>query len=194
MNASRQGNAINYANHHHSQSPRANYHQSNAANGSSNSSSRPPPTGPRAYKKPRMSDTQSPPRPASNLPSLHKNHHRSPRPNSNRPGEAKDYNARHTNRRGRGINHTRMDVTDEQPPSDDYRERLPRERDRERERERESSNNKPRRNGHFTGRGGGSGAGNNGGRRTERSTASNHHPSGPDRTLAERLGPLNHSS
>ncbi|TFK75788.1 hypothetical protein BDN72DRAFT_874075 [Pluteus cervinus] len=201
---SRQNNSVNNVKRH-SQSPRTSYHQlSSGLAGNGHSSSKLPPTGPRAHKKPRMSDSQGSPPPRSNppLPS-HKSHNHSN--SSSRTSEVKEYNPRPSENRGRA-NHPRMEVDEDHrgtTPSSDKdrvrvrekeRDRGTRDRDRERDKDKERDGNKPRRNGHFAGRGGNAG-GNSNGRRTERNSASNNNHLSGDRTLAERLGPsMNQSS
>ncbi|KAM6495779.1 hypothetical protein JOM56_008485 [Amanita muscaria] len=152
-----------------SHSPRNSYHPLPRSTQSGNGShgGKPPPTGPRAHKKPRLSE----PRAATPTRSS---------------ASAREYTSRHESHHRAKNQHPKMDVDNNEPKrtSSPPRERM-RGRDRERghkerDRDRDREGRNSRRNGNFstTGRGGG--------RRTDRNA-------GPtslsgDRTLAERLG------
>ncbi|KAF8639827.1 hypothetical protein AX17_001083 [Amanita inopinata Kibby_2008] len=161
-----------------SQSPRNSHHPGPRVTqaGYSNHASKLPPTGPRAYKKPRLSDPRSlsPARTGVSL-------------SRKKQPVGREYAPRHHgDHRGKG-HHAKMDVDGDlkRTPSPTYdrdreRERGPKDRDRERERDGKHS----RRNGNFhsgPARGGG-------GRRMDRNAASANSFTGGDRTLAERLG------
>jgi hypothetical protein len=159
-----------------SHSPRNSYHSTHRSAQPGNSGhSRIPPTGPRAHKKPRLSEPRasSPPRSSA------------PHQNQVAPRD-REYTSRHNEYRVK-VPHGKMDVDDEQRRTptpvhdrdrDRERERGPKDRDRDRDRDGRYS----RRNGNFaSGRGG-----NSGGRRVDRSAAPTTFTG--DRTLAERLG------
>ena len=176
----------------YSQSPRASYHPL-PQTGNGTGMSKLPPTGPRAYKKPRLSEAQaSPPRIHTTLPP-HKSHSKSHPPA--RGHDTRDYARRLPEGRGKP-NHIKMDIEEDSraiPPSPSYDRERERERDRERERgskERDrdggrerDGNRHTRRNSSFAGRGGGGPA-----RRAERVLAPIDSFAGGDRTLAERMG------
>ncbi|KAG6869302.1 hypothetical protein C0993_000055 [Termitomyces sp. T159_Od127] len=179
-----------------SQSPRTPYYPMPPIDPSSNLSmtngpSKLPPTGPRAYKKPRLSDV---PLQRTNAPlsTPHKSHGRSTR----------DYAP--SSRRGRGTNnYHKMEVDEDQrarPPSIERERDRERERERDRDRDRERGGREREREGHGRHRrNGGGGGGRNafgGGRglrtghdHTQASSSTNDSMmhSG-DRTLRERMG------
>ncbi|KAF8238808.1 hypothetical protein L208DRAFT_1387118 [Tricholoma matsutake] len=192
--STRLNNALN-STKSYSQSPRASYHSLPQAGPTGNGTgmSKLPPTGPRAYKKPRLSEAQAspPPHRTNTAPPLHKSHSKHHPP-------ARGHDTRDSVRRvpeGRGKpNHVKMDLEEDRrsiPPPAYDRER---ERDRDRERERgskerdrdggrERDGNRPsRRNSGFAGRGGGPV------RRAERVLGPIDSFPGGDRTLAERMG------
>jgi hypothetical protein len=192
MASTRPNNAVN-SKKSYSQSPRASYHAlpHSPHTGNGISVSKPPPTGPRAYKKPRLSESQaSPPLRTNAALPPHKSHSK-PHPPA-RGHDARDYTRRTSEGRGKAI-HAKMDVEEDlraKPPSPVYDRERERDRDRERERGlkdrdrdrdrdggRERDGNRPPRRG--TNRGTGSA------RRTERILAP---IDGGDRTLAERMG------
>lgn len=208
INSSRQMNSVNNAKPH-SYSPRnSNHptpHSESAGNGTT--ASKQLPTGPRAYKKPRLSDSQMspPPRPIAPLPS-HKSYRNHP-PNTPPRPRVREHSRHEVD--SRGVSNAKMEVddaSDAPPPPTRERERnRERERDKERERgtkERERDrgrewdrdshkNTGPRRNGtHVAGSGrgaGGSGLSRKGNERNHLNThghASDH----TSRTLQERLG------
>ncbi|KAH0587712.1 hypothetical protein H2248_006476 [Termitomyces sp. 'cryptogamus'] len=180
-----------------SQSPRAAYHpvdsNYNYNNATTNGPSKLPPTGPRAYKKPRLSDA---PVQQTNAPvsAQHKAHGRAAHSSS------REYAP--SSRRGKGTNnYHRMEVDEDQrvrPPSIERgRERdRERDRDRERERERDRVGRERERDGHGNGRhrrngGGGRNAFSGGrGSRTvhDHGRAANDSMHSGDRTLRERMG------
>lgn len=191
MASVRSSSSVNHSKSY-SKSPRMSYHPIPPSHSTDNgtSGSKLPPTGPRAYKKPRLSEPQTSPHLRSNAPlPPQKSHNYSHNSNRGRP-DSREYPPRRlSDARGKS-NHLKMEV------EEDHRARLPsppydrdRERGRERnrfggERERDGHRAQPhRRNGNFnsnTNRGGP-------GRRPERSLPSNDSISG-DRTLAERMG------
>jgi len=203
MASTRTNNSINSTKAY---SPRTSYHpNSQHATGNGTGMAKLPPTGPRAYKKPRLSESQASPPLRTNM-SLppHKLHNQSH--GSSRSSDMRDYNTRRS-AEGRGKhNHIKMDPEDDsrgRPPSPVYeRDRVrdrdrererglkdrdrERDRDRDRDRERERDGNRPsRRGGNF---GGNISRGGNLGRRAERVVASADTLAGGDRTLAERMG------
>ncbi|KAG5648949.1 hypothetical protein DXG03_000298 [Asterophora parasitica] len=158
-----------------------------------NGSSKLPPTGPRAHKKPRLSDPHGSPT-AALQPHNHKSYSRSAR-----GADTREYAPRRSaDSRGKSSNHVKMEVDDDQrvrPPSRERNPERERERDRGggRERERDGHRSSHRRNGNFGGGGGGNagrGAGGGGGGRRhdhgQTSSDSAHHNA--DRTLRERMG------
>ncbi|KAG6880381.1 hypothetical protein C0992_007792 [Termitomyces sp. T32_za158] len=186
-----------------SQSPRAPYYPISPIDPSSNLSmtngpSKLPPTGPRAYKKPRLSD--APPQRTNAPPSTqHKPHGRPTH------GSTRDYAP--SARRGRGTNsYHKMDVDEDQrarPPSTEREREYERDRERERERgrnrDRERGGRDRERDGHGRHRrNGGGGGGRNtfsGGRglrtghdHTQASPSANDSMHSGDRTLRERMG------
>jgi hypothetical protein len=184
----------------YSRSPRNSYHSTlhSTPAGNGNGASKLPPTGPRAHKKPRLSESQtSPPqRPSASLPFNKSSQNQS---NLSRTKDAREQSPRQSSDGRTKPNHVKMEVDGdprERPRSpierdrerDRDRERLPRERERERDRDRDG-NRLSRRNGNFGGSGSGRGGGLSGaGRRVDRDLApSNSYGSG-DRTLAERMG------
>ncbi|KAF8897658.1 hypothetical protein BD779DRAFT_1491983 [Infundibulicybe gibba] len=194
----RQNNAAHT--HSSSESPRNSYHtplpHPNSAGSTQNSHSSskalPPPTAPRAHKKPRLSESNASPLPP------HKSHNRGSRP----PPGGREYTPRHSSDGRKGSGHSKMEIDDARAvsPNDYERRDRDRGRDHERERERERGVNRERererdrdrdgsrfsrRNGHSNG---GHGRGSGGpGRRVDRAIAA-HGFAGGDRTLAERLG------
>lgn len=208
MASTRLNNAVN-STKSYSQSPRASYHplpQTTTGNGTG---TKLPPTGPRAYKKPRLSEAHaSPPLRTNTALPPHKSHSK-PHPPA-RGHDTRDYARRLPEGRGK-LNHVKMDIEEDSraiPPSPAYdrererdhdrerergskerergsreRERGSRERDRDGGRERDG-NRHPRRNSGFVGRGGGGGPA----RRAERVLAPIDTFPGGDRTLAERMG------
>ncbi|RDB22587.1 hypothetical protein Hypma_010053 [Hypsizygus marmoreus] len=179
----------------YSKSPHTPYHPMPASHSMDNGTiiSKLPPTGPRAYKKPRLSDSQASPslRPHISLPA-HKH-------SSSRGGDTREYASRRAPE-GRGkSNHIKMDIEEDErarPPSPLYERDRDRDRDwgrdrdrgggtKERERERDRDGHRAhRRNGNFSGNPSRGGPG----RRPERVSASNESVSSGDRTLAERMG------
>ena len=175
--------------------------------GNGTSGSKQLPTGPRAYKKPRISDAQMspPPRPIAPLPS-HKSQHRN-HPNISPRSHVREHSRHEVD--SRGVSNIKMEVDDAPdalPPPTRERERnrereknkerergtKERERDRGREWDRDSHKNTgPRRNGtHVPGSGrgvGGSGLNRKGNERNHSSTHS-HATDHASRTLQERLG------
>lgn len=155
-----------------------------------NGASKLPPTGPRAYKKPRLSEphTSPPPRSNASLPPSKPPHHS----NSARINHLREQSPRPSSEGQMKASHTKMEIDEDlrkrpRSPADRNRDRdrdhgrdhervRERERDRDRDRERVSRRNA---------NGGGGGRG--GGRRADRGMTSNSYGSG-DRTLAERMG------
>lgn len=216
MNSSRQIGRTNKSNSH-SHSPHDLYHTIPHADtmGNGNTALKPPPTEPRAHKRPRLSDTHaSPPRrlPPS-LPQKPQTHH-----HSNLPPriDVRDQSRQPTDYRGKP-GHTKMDVDGDgraPSPANRNREREKTTRDRERGRERgvkekervrdtgkdwdRDANNKPssnRRNGHMSGTpgrgGGGGGSGAPPGRKGNERSNNGHNSQIAEhasRTLQERLG------
>jgi hypothetical protein len=193
INSTRLNNAVN-STKSYSQSPRASYHSlpQTGPTGNGTGMSKLPPTGPRAYKKPRLSEAQASPPPRTNTGLPHKSHNKSHPPS--RVHDTRDYARRVPEGRGKP-NHVKMDVEEDTraiPPSPAYDRERDRDRDRERERGskererdggRERDGNRPfRRNSGFIGRGGGPA------RRIERVLAPIDSFPGGDRTLAERMG------
>ncbi|KAK2466304.1 hypothetical protein APHAL10511_001946 [Amanita phalloides] len=159
-----------------SRSPRNSYYPAHRTTAAGNGShgSKIPPTGPRAYKKPRLSE------PRVSSPSRSSQSHQN-------QATPREYSSRqHHEYRGKS-QHAKMDVDDEQgrtptPVHDRDRERERERGPKDRERDRDREGRFSRRNfGGGSGRGGGSG-----GRRTDRSAAASNFAA--DRTLAERLG------
>ncbi|KAJ7781101.1 hypothetical protein B0H16DRAFT_1497082 [Mycena metata] len=205
----------------HSRSPRNSYHvalptgNGNASNGPANSKL--PPTGPRAHKKPRLSESHAVDAPPSGPGPSSKAHHShsvstssSSRPDAriSMAASTREQSPRPpTEHRGKANHTTRMDVDEPKPrprsPTEERdRDVLPhkdmrhkdreRERrdDRERDRERERDRDggrRERRNGNGN-FGGGGGRGSGGARRSERGPPVNNAYQGADRTLKERLG------
>ncbi|KAJ7507953.1 hypothetical protein B0H11DRAFT_1969451 [Mycena galericulata] len=182
----------------HSRSPRNSYHVPlPAGNGNGNgASSKLPPTGPRAHKKPRLSGSEPhasspPPLPASKS---HAHTNSNSNSTSSRPDARPREPSPRTEHRGKLINHTRMEVDEPKPrprsPVErdkdlrhrDRERRDDRDRDRDRDRERDrDGGRRERRNGGGGGRGGGA-------RRADRGPPANNAYQGGDRTLKERLG------
>ncbi|TFK43418.1 hypothetical protein BDQ12DRAFT_674945 [Crucibulum laeve] len=198
----------------HSHSPRNQYHQTSYSSSAGNSQSKLPPTGPRAHKKPRLSEsTASPPPRNSGPPHKSQNHNHSHSNHFSRSGDSRD-STRHGAERK--TNHsTKMEVDEDQrarptsPSVDRNRERgRDHERDTDqrstkgrersvRDKERDRDGNKfssSHRNGNGNGNGAFSapirGAAGAPGRRSDRDRSSNgsNHLHGTDRTLAERMG------
>ena len=185
----------------HSYSPRNSYHPTphSESVGNGTTVSKQLPTGPRAHKKPRISE-MSPPRPIASHKSQNRNHsNNSPRPHVREHSRHEADN--------RSVKMEVDDPSDALPPP--TREREPnrerernkdrergtkeRERDRGRQWDRDSHKNTvPRRNGtHVTGssRGaGGSGPTRKGNERNHSSTHTSHATDHTSRTLQERLG------
>lgn len=216
MSSSRQIGKTNKSKSH-SHSPRDLYHTvpHSDTTGNGNATSKPPPTEPRAHKRPRLSDAHaSPPRRLpSSLPQKPQPHH-----HTNLPPrvDVRDQGRQPVENRGKP-NHAKMDVDGEgRAPSpanpNRNREREKNTRDRERGRERgvkekervrdagkdwDRDANKPshnRRNGHMSGapgRGGGGGSSASSGRKgNDRNNSSHNHQMAEhaSRTLQERLG------
>lgn len=190
MASARASNSVN--NHKsYSRSPRTAYNPlPHPTDNGTTASSKLPPTGPRAHKKPRMSEAQaSPPLRGTTALPAHKNHaHAYSAAREHAPRRSSD---------GRGRpNHAKMEVEEDQrarPPSPGLRDE--RDRDRDRDRERDRGNGAKRRerereprDGHRAHKyDGGAGRGAPG-RRPERLSFSNESASSADRTLAERMG------
>ncbi|KAJ6452364.1 hypothetical protein DFH09DRAFT_1021570 [Mycena vulgaris] len=169
----------NNAEKSHSRSPRNSYHVPLPTGNGNGASSKLPPTGPRAHKKPRLSESHASPPPAAPSSKPHANstsNSTSSRTRDQSPRQAPEH-------RGKA-NHARMDVDEQKPPPrspverdkdlrhKDRERRDERDRDRERvERDRDGGR-RDRRNGN---RGGG-------GRRADRGPSANN-----ARTLKERL-------
>ncbi|KAJ7180239.1 hypothetical protein C8R43DRAFT_972319 [Mycena crocata] len=188
--------ASNNSEKSHSRSPRTSYHVplpvGNGNGASSNSNSKLPPTGPRAYKKPRLSESQaSPPPPAP--PS--KPHANSSSTSSRSDARTREQSPRQAAEHRGKAHHARMEV-DEAPkprvrsPVEREKDKDLRHRDRERRDERErdrerdrDGGRRERRNGNFGGGGRGGGV-----RRADRGPSANSAYHGGDRTLKERLG------
>lgn len=205
MNSSRQVNSVNNSKSH-ARSPR-NAYNSLPQVGNGNGAGKLPPTGPRAYKKPRLSEPQaSPPsRPNNTLPSHKSQIHSNA---STRSGDRRDYLSRPNNEQLKS-SRSKIDVDEDDRESpalptervrdhdrERIRERSRKDRERTRDRERDRDGNRTtasRRNGSHTSssvRGGPVGGG-GGSSRTinDRSTvASTNLIHGGDRTLAERMG------
>lgn len=212
MNSSRQIGRANTSNSH-SHSPQDLYHTVPHADtmGNGNTTLKPPPTEPRAHKRPRLSDAHaSPPRrlPPS-LPQKPQAHH-----HSNLPPrvDVRDQGRQPADYRGKP-SHTKMDVDGDgraPSPANRNREREKTTRDRERGRERgvkekervrdtgkdwDRDANKPshnRRNGHMSGTPGRGGGGSAPPGRKGNDRSNNGHNSQiaehASRTLQERLG------
>ena len=186
MNATHTSNAVANSKSY-SKSPRTPYHPMPPSHPTDNGTKLPP-TGPRAHKKPRLSEPQASPPVRTNMPLQH---HKAHSHSHNASRDAREYPPRRLPE-GRGkSSQVKMEV------EEDFRARPPsplHERDREkgrhhgvpnreRERERNGHRSQPhRRNGNF---GGGTVRGP--GRRTEHTPILNEAMSG-DRTLAERMG------
>lgn len=177
MTQMRQTNNVKSA----SRSPRNSYHPGN--HNTSSSGSKLPPTGPRAYKKPRVSDSpaSSPSqRPHASLPQSYKSHNHSSRyhDQDQSPKQSADSRAPRSN----NSNH-RMVVDDEDSRT---RPRSPSERDMKERHYRGNAREADRRD-----RDGGRRNGNFSGRQTRKfdrgNGGGNSYQSG-DRTLAERMG------
>ncbi|KAJ7682658.1 hypothetical protein DFH06DRAFT_1161765 [Mycena polygramma] len=191
----------------HSHSPRNSYHGSlPPGNGAASSNLKLPPTGPRAHKKPRLSEANraSPPAPGPG-PSSSKGHTRNSRSTSSRPDARTGSEQSPRQDRGKANNHAaRMEVDEPKQsrprsPAERDKDKDLRHRDRERREERErdkerdrgerdgrperDGGRRDRRNGNF----GGGGGGGRSGRRADRGPPNNAYQGG-DRTLKERLG------
>ncbi|KAF7352669.1 hypothetical protein MVEN_01232700 [Mycena venus] len=213
--------ADNTKSHHshtsHSRSPRNSYHVPLPGNGNGNgvsaspNNSKLPPTGPRAHKKPRLSDTgraSPPPPPSGPVPSSKAHTYTTSSSTSSRARDEpmpSPRQAEHPQHRGKANNHNhaamRMDVDEQQPRprgtlatrAGAYRERRDERGERGGERDRDGGRRGDRRNnGSFSGGGGGGRGG--GGRRADRgpppplNNAASSSYQGGDRTLKERLG------
>ncbi|KAG6854844.1 hypothetical protein C0991_012034 [Blastosporella zonata] len=179
-----------------SQSPRATFHPMPPTELNGPTGTKVPPTGPRAYKKPRLSEAQSTPPQRSHapLPPQHKSY-------SNRTSrggtlaDTREYPPRRSQKGGGGNSYVKMEVDDDQrarPPSSE----------RERERERDRGVRDRDRDGHGSGRhrrnggsgrtnfGGGGGGGSRGIRTAHDhgQTANDSSAHSGDRTLRERMG------
>ncbi|GLB33934.1 putative WTAP/Mum2p family protein [Lyophyllum shimeji] len=160
--SARPSNSTNNTSKSYSNSPRTSYHAPLPPTETGNGPTKLPPTGPRAYKKPRLSESQGSP-PLRNHTSLppHKAYGHSH--SSARGTDTREYPPRRsTDGRGKP-NHHKMDVDDDQRarPASPLQERE-RDRDRDRgggrERDRERDGHRShRRNGNFGGGGGGRG-------------------------------------
>ncbi|KAJ7044479.1 hypothetical protein C8F04DRAFT_587811 [Mycena alexandri] len=202
----------------HSRSPRNSYHVAlPAGNGNASSAlsnSKLPPTGPRAHKKPRLSESHAADAPPSGPGPSSKAHHHShsvSTSSSSRPdarismaASTREQSPRPaTEHRGKANHTSRMDVDEPKPrprsPAEErdkdgpphkdmrHKDRERRDdRDRDRERDRDGGRRERRNgNGNF---GGGGGRGSGGARRSERGPPANNAYQGADRTLKERLG------
>ena len=206
MNSSRQVNSVNNSKSH-TRSPRNTYNSLPQV-GNGNGAAKLPPTGPRAYKKPRLSEPQaSPPsRPNHTLPSHKSQIHSNA---STRSGDRRDYLSRPNNEQQLKSSRSKIDVDEDDRESpvlpaervrdhdrERIRERSRKDRERTRDRERDRDGNRTtasRRNGSHTSSSvrGGSVGGGGGSSRTinDRSmVASTNLIHGGDRTLAERMG------
>ncbi|KAG2141810.1 uncharacterized protein EDB93DRAFT_1252496 [Suillus bovinus] len=178
------------ANHHsYVTAPRDTYHSASTSNGVVKL----PPTGPRAHKKPRLSEPKvSPARSNISLPPT------KPHIGNARQSVPRDYEAPRSPRLSpteprTKVSNVKMEVDEDartrpRSPNDRDRESHRRDKDRARDHEGEHSRDRdrerfPRRNG---GGGGGGGGGGSGGRRS-RGFAGHSYAFG-DRTLAERMG------
>ncbi|KAG6833885.1 hypothetical protein H0H87_007896 [Tephrocybe sp. NHM501043] len=218
LSSARPSNSANHSTGSISASPRAAYHPmppTPTENGPT-SSVKLPPTGPRAYKKPRLSEPQqsntAPQRAHAPLPPQHKSFNNSSRTSRGGGGGGGADSREHPPRRGQkgGGGYAKMEVDGDQrarPPSperDRERERG-RERERDRERDRDRGPRDRERDGHGGGggrhrrNGGGAGGrgnfGGGGGGRGARiahdhgqSSANDSSAHGGDRTLRERMG------
>lgn len=214
MASARHNNTVN-STKSYSSSPRHSHHGAphSGHSNAGNNISKLPPTGPRSYKKPRLSETQASPPSRSDLPLPSRKSQGHPHISSR--GDLRDGRGGREGRDGRDIiprhaadtrgkfNHIKMEVDEDKrvrPASPGQRERdRDRERDndrerwtresgmRERERDKEhdrDGNRAPRRNGSHVG----PVQGVNSARKTERAISSNAHLNSGDRTLAERMG------
>ncbi|PCH41125.1 hypothetical protein WOLCODRAFT_137202 [Wolfiporia cocos MD-104 SS10] len=196
----------------HSQSPvPRNMYQQPPHLSSANGATKLPPTGPRAHKKPRLSESHTPPAPPSRsmYPNRPSNTHSNPSsladgrgPEDRKPFvkmDADDDERTRPRSPERERERDRMRDRDRERERERDRDReRPRERERDRDRERERNRERERerdrasrRNGaHGGGRGGngGSGGGGGGGGRRGARGATNAYNDSGDRTLAERLG------
>ncbi|KAJ7283976.1 hypothetical protein C8J57DRAFT_1294057 [Mycena rebaudengoi] len=181
-----------------SQSPRTRYNPlPTGANNNGGAQSKLPPTGPRAHKKPRLSEPHPSPPPRTSVPPLAKPH---PHPSSNHhratsaSRERSSPRAPSEHRRGGhvhgGSNSGRMEVDRDEEQKPRARTPVDRSRDRDRERDRPSRERDRDRDRYRDGGGrrngfGGGGRGGGGGRRSAPSSSSYQ---SADRTLKERLG------
>jgi len=209
MNSSRQVNSVNNSKSH-TRSPRNTYNSLPQVHlmGNGNGAAKLPPTGPRAYKKPRLSEPQASPPTRSNhtLPSHRSQIHSNA---STRSGDRRDHLSRPSNEQQLKSSRSKFDVDEDDRESsalpaervrdhdrERIRERGRKDRERTRDRERDRDGNRTtasRRNGSHTSSSvrGGSVGGGGGSSRTinDRSTvASTNLIHGGDRTLAERMG------
>ncbi|EJF61168.1 hypothetical protein BD309DRAFT_986557 [Dichomitus squalens] len=175
----------------------------------SNGAAKLPPTGPRAHKKPRLSESQMSP-PASTAPLPPKPHLSAA--NATQPrGGSRDSRASVDRKPAEGSGSMDVDEDSRSGPRSPLRERdrpPHRDRDRERERDRDRDRDRPRnrdrerdrerdrgdhdRSSRRNGGGGGGGGRRGGGRRTNGTNANTNNidsfANGRDRTLAERMG------
>ncbi|KAN0097488.1 hypothetical protein V8E55_001934 [Tylopilus felleus] len=149
-----------------------------------NGLSKPPPTGPRAHKKPRLSDAKvSPAQSNVSLP---------PSKTHTSVKHEPSHSPRISPSEIRPKNNAKMDIDEDsrtRPHSPQERDRprhreKERTRDRERDRERERERDRDRDRDRFSRRNGAGG----GGRSGRRNRGFNHPYAGADRTLAERMG------
>ncbi|KAF8845830.1 hypothetical protein BDN67DRAFT_993466 [Paxillus ammoniavirescens] len=147
----------------------------------SNGLSKPPPTGPRAHKKPRLSDVKiSPAQSTVSLPPS-----KTQAPAKHDPSRSPRISPPEV----RSKSNAKMDVDEDsrtrpRSPQERDRERQHKERVRDRERDRDRERERERDRNRFSRRNG-TGGGSSGGRR---SRGFNHPYSSGDRTLAERMG------
>ncbi|KAJ7498780.1 hypothetical protein FB451DRAFT_1426860 [Mycena latifolia] len=177
-----------------SRSPRNSYHVPLPTGNGNGASSKLPPTGPRAHKKARLSESHASPPPGAPANKSHASNSNSAASSSRPDARPRDQSPRQPpEHRGKVNNHARMEVDEPRtrPRSPGEREKDLRHRDRDRrdERERERDRDggrRERRNGNSGGRGGGGG----GARRPDRGRGppANNAYEGGDRTLKERLG------
>jgi hypothetical protein len=184
-------------------------HANSNGNGNGAPNSKIPPTGPRAYKKPRLSEPplQSPSRSAASLPSAKpasshsQTYHRERSTTHTRDHRPRDVNSHSSgdDPRGKSSYAHRKIVVDEdsrkRPRSPAMDRELDRDRDRDtdrlrdRERERERERDRlPRRNGSHSGGGERSGSGRRVARGGTPNSGSGYGNTDRDRTLAERMG------
>ncbi|KAF9226580.1 hypothetical protein BS17DRAFT_800603 [Gyrodon lividus] len=165
---------------HHPPS-RDSYHHPPQPPSTSNGLSKPPPTGPRAHKKPRLSDVKiSPAQSNASLPVS-----KAQAPTKHEPSRS----PRILTPEVRPKSNVKMEVDEDsrtrpRSPQERDRERQHKERVRDRERDRDRDRERERDRNRFSRRNG-TGGGSSGGRR---SRGFNHSYTSGDRTLAERMG------